>query len=182
MGGSKHAGSEPEAFWLRRVMAITASVQPESGRMVHTGTDFPHPIRFLSSKEGQDHLVENRPGSDLDGLVRFGPNASGPEASRGVRIMRPGSGKAQPARNQFPTFRLGCVLPQATLIILCKTGPDPIWFLMTVSSFWPNGSGPETSVCTRIMEPASGQRFRADPNQACLLGWVGGGGRGVSGK
>ena len=135
MGGSKHAGSEPEAFWLRRVMAITASVQPESGRMVHTGSDFPHPIRFLSSKEGQDHIVQNRPGSDLDGLVRLGPNASGPEASRGVRITRPGSGKAQPVPYQFPTFRLRCVLPQAARIILCKTGPDPIWFWLTVSGF-----------------------------------------------
>ena len=28
---SKHAGSDPEAFLLRPVMAITASVQPESG-------------------------------------------------------------------------------------------------------------------------------------------------------
>ena len=26
---SKHAGSDPEAFWLRPVMAITASMQPE---------------------------------------------------------------------------------------------------------------------------------------------------------
>ena len=31
---SKHAGSNPEAFWLRPVMAIMASVQPESGRSI----------------------------------------------------------------------------------------------------------------------------------------------------
>ena len=31
---SEHAGSDPEAFWFRPVMAITASVQPESGRVV----------------------------------------------------------------------------------------------------------------------------------------------------
>ena len=27
-------------------------------------------IRFRFLKEGQDHTVQNRPGSDLDGLVR----------------------------------------------------------------------------------------------------------------
>ena len=41
-GSSNHAGSEPEAFWLRPVMDITASVQPESGRIVYNyaGSDF----------------------------------------------------------------------------------------------------------------------------------------------
>ena len=39
-------------------------------------------IRFSSvfSKEGTDHIVQNGPGSDLDGLVRVWPNASGLEA------------------------------------------------------------------------------------------------------
>ena len=36
---SKHAGSDPEAFWLRPVTTITASVQPEWGRIVHAGCD-----------------------------------------------------------------------------------------------------------------------------------------------
>ena len=44
---SKHAGSDPEAFWLRPVMAITASVQPELGRIVHAGSDFPHPFQSV---------------------------------------------------------------------------------------------------------------------------------------
>ena len=45
----------------------------------------------------------------------------------------PVSGRMQPARYQFPTFRLGCVLPQTARIILCKTSPDPTWFWLTVS-------------------------------------------------
>ena len=42
---SQHAGSDPEAFWLRPGVAITASVQPESGRIVYARSDFPHPFR-----------------------------------------------------------------------------------------------------------------------------------------
>ena len=67
---SKHAGSDPEAFWLRPVMAVTASLQLESGRRVYAGSDFPHPFQFRCSAEGMDHTAQNRPGTDLDGLVR----------------------------------------------------------------------------------------------------------------
>jgi len=63
-------------------MVITASVQPESDRIVYDGSVFPHPFQFhFFSKEGVDHIVQNRPGSDVDGLVRICPNASGLEAS-----------------------------------------------------------------------------------------------------
>ena len=33
----------------------------------NAGSDFPHPIWFCSSKEGLDHIVQNWPGSNLDG-------------------------------------------------------------------------------------------------------------------
>ena len=155
-------------------------MQPDSGRMVHAGSAFSHPIRFLSSKEGQDHIVQNRPGSDLDGLVRFGPNASGPEASRGARIIRPGFW--QNPTGQLPVSHFQTPLPSST------DGPDhfvhnrpgSILVLNHCVRFWPNGSGPERSVCTRVIEPASGQRFRADPD---LIRHVDlGGGRRISGK
>ena len=125
---SKHAGSDPEAFWLRPVMAVTASVQPVSGRIVYAVSDFRHPFQLRFSKEGVDRIAQNRPGSDLDGLVRVWPNASGLEASRCAGITGPGfcSGTMQPARYQFPTFRLGFVHPQTSRTILYKTGPDPI--------------------------------------------------------
>ena len=129
---SKHAGSDPEAFWLRPVMAITASMQPLPGRIVYAGSDFSHAILSRSSKEGLDHIVSHRPGSDLDGLIRFWPNASGPEASRCARIIGPNSGRTQTVHYHFPTFRLGYILSQTALIILCKTRPDPIGCWLTV--------------------------------------------------
>ena len=126
MSYSEHAGPDSEAFWLRPVMAITASVQPESGRIVC----MPSPssrIRFGSvfPKEGPDRIVQNRPGSDLDGLVRLWPNASGPEASRCARIIGPGSGRMQPDRYQFPTFRFGSVLLPTARLVVYKTSLDP---------------------------------------------------------
>ena len=50
-------------------------IQPELAQIIYAGSNFPHLIRFHFSKEGLDNIVQNRPGSDLDGLVRFGPNA-----------------------------------------------------------------------------------------------------------
>ena len=89
--GQLHAGSDLEAFWLQPVMAITASVQPESCRIVYAGSSFPHPFQPLTfSKEGTDHIVQDRPGSDLDGLVRVWPNTSGLEASWCIGIIWPG--------------------------------------------------------------------------------------------
>lgn len=74
---SKHAGSNLETF------LVMASVQPESGRDVYAGSDFPHLIRFHSSKKrGLDHIVQNQPGSDLDGQVQFWSNASGQEREK----------------------------------------------------------------------------------------------------
>ena len=61
------------------IIAITVSVQTESGHIaVYAGFDFLYPIRFRSSKDGLDQIVQNWPESDLGGLVRFWPNGSGP--------------------------------------------------------------------------------------------------------
>ena len=97
----------------------------------------PHPIRFRSSKEGPDHIVQNRAGSDLDGPVRFWPNASGPEASQSARITGPGSSRTQPARYQFPTLRLLVAFfhTRPCMITLRKTRPDPTWFWLTGTYF-----------------------------------------------
>ena len=86
---SKHARSNPaEAFWLWPVMAITASMRLKLGQIVYTRSNFTHQLHF--SKEGMDHIVQSRPGSNLDGLVRVWPNASGLEASLCAGIVRPG--------------------------------------------------------------------------------------------
>ena len=79
-----------------------------------------------SSKEGRDHIVQNRPRSDLDGLVRVWPNASVWKQAGVQESFGPVSGRTQPTRYQFPTFILGSILPQTFRIIMCKTSPDPI--------------------------------------------------------
>ena len=99
----------------------------------HVGSDFLHPIWSSSSKEGPDHIVQNQPRSDLNGLVGFLPDASGPEAGQRTRITEPGSSRTVPAHHQFPTFRLSCILSQEPWIILYKTSLDPIRFWLTVS-------------------------------------------------
>ena len=107
---SKYARSDPEAVWLRLVTAVTASVQPESGRIVYAGPDFPHPIRFRSSKEGPDHIVQNRPGSDLNGWTGFGQTQkSGLEASRCAGII--GAGLWQDATGPPPVSHFQTRLP-----------------------------------------------------------------------
>ena len=133
-------------------MVIVASVQPESR------SNFLHLIWFHSSKEGPDHTVQDWPRSGLYGLARFWPNASGSGASQCAKIIRPGSGKMQPAHYLFPTFRLDCFLPHMALITLCKVSLDQIWF-------WPNGSGPTLRANTS--EPI---QIRCESDSACLLG------------
>ena len=66
---SKHAGSDSEAFWLWSVKAITAGVQPGSGRRVWAESDFP---------------LRSVPYSFKEGLARFPPNASGQSGSKPV--------------------------------------------------------------------------------------------------
>ena len=130
-------------------------------------------IRFCS-------FFQTRPRSqllckpDLDPILmawsRFWPNTSGPEASQCARIIRPGSGRTQVAHHQFPTFRLGCVLPQMAQIILCKTSPDLIWFWLT-GKFWPQGS----SGCKPVHKNYRAQFWptllsQSGSDPACLLG------------
>ena len=121
-----------------------------------------HLIQFRSAKEGLCHSVENQPGSNLDGLVRFWPNASGPEASLCARIIRPWSDKNQSAHYQFPTFRLSRIFPQAPCNKVCKTSTDMIWFWLIVL-----GLGRMDTVQSGSKNhiwPASGQYFRANPD------------------
>ena len=43
--------------------------------------------------------------------------------------------------------------------------PGSVLVLADCVRFWPNGSGPEESRCARIIRPASGQCFAADPDR-----------------
>ena len=49
--------------------------------IVYAGSDFPHPFQLGFSKESMDYIVQKRPGSDLDGLVKDGPNTLDLEAN-----------------------------------------------------------------------------------------------------
>ena len=106
-------------FGYGPVMAITASVQPESGRIVYVGSDFPRPFQLRFSKEGMDHIVYNRPGSDLGGLVRVWPNASGLKASRCAESFGPVSGSTHtsplPVSHFQTRFRSSTDVPQIIL-------------------------------------------------------------------
>ena len=117
--------------------------------IVYAGSDFLHPFQLRFSKEGMDHIVQNRPGSDLDGLVRVWPNTSGLEASRC-------------AVPHFETrFRSSADVPDN--IVQNQPGSDLV--LADCVRFWPNGTAPEASQCARIIRPASGQCFRTDPDR-----------------
>ena len=164
---SKHAWSDSEAFQLWPFRP--ACIQNWASFCIWFSSGFPKKAWIILS--------------DLDDLVSFGLNTSCAEASRCARIIRPDSGRMQRAHYHFPTFILGCIVPQTawiilcrnqptptfilscivpqtSWIILCRTSPDPIWFWLT--QFWPNRSGPEASQCTRTTWPTSGQRFQAD--------------------
>ena len=81
----------------------------------------------------------------------------------------------QPARHQFPAFRLGCVLPQTAQITLCKTRPDVICFWLIVSCFgqknlvWKQATVQESSgpFLGNASEPIW---IRCKSDLACLLG------------
>ena len=104
----------------------------------------PDPIWMAWSWFGQTRLVWKQAGvQESSGLV---------------------SGRTQPARYQFPTFRFCFVHPQTSRIILCKNQPRSGLVLSDCVRFWPNGSGPEASRCARTIRPASGQCFPADPD------------------
>ena len=110
-----------------------SSVFPDKAWITLCKTD-PGPIWMAWSGFGQTRLVRKQTGV---------PESSGP-----VSVRR------QPARYQFPTSRLGSVLPQTSRTTLWKTSPVPIWFwLIVCARFGPNGSGPEASRCARLNHP-----------------------------
>ena len=122
-------------------------------------------IRFSSvfSKDGMDHIVQNRPGSDLEVLVLVWPNASGLEASWCAGIIWPGFWQDAtiplPVSHFQTRFRFSADVPDN----IVQNQPGSELVLADCVRFWPNGSGPEASRCARIIRPASGQCFPADP-------------------
>ena len=125
---SKHAGSDPEAFWLRPVMAIMASVDPESGRIVKLCR-----IRLPASVSAP--FFQRKRGSCCAKPTRI--RSGWPGQGLATRIW---SGSKPVCRNHPAGFLAGRNGPAASVplsdsvlffqgqsrIILCKTSPDPI--------------------------------------------------------
>ena len=110
-------------------------------------------------------IVQNRPGSDLDGLVRIWPKHLVWKQAVVQESSGPVSGRTQPARYHFPSFRLGSVLPQTSRINIVQNQARSDLVLTDCVRFGPNGSGPEVRQYEWIIRSASGQCFPADPDR-----------------
>ena len=137
-------------------------MQPESGQITYARSKFPHLIQLCSSKEGPDHLVKKNthiqsgwPGQGLAKCIWsrsklvcknhrawFWQNATGPlPVSHFQTQLRSSTDDADHiVQNQ----------PRSDLVLAVR--------------FWPNGSGPEASRYAKIIGPASGQHFQANPD------------------
>ena len=109
------------------------------------------------------HTVQNRPGSDLDGLARVWLHSPGLKASWCAGITGPGFW--QDATSPLPLVQFQNRLRSSADVpdnsIQKQPGADLV--LADCVRLWPNGSGPDVSQCARIIRPASGQCFPTDP-------------------
>ena len=148
-------------------MAVTARIGPDH---ISSPTSC---IRFSSifSNKGMDHTLQNWPGSDLDGLVRVWPNASGQVASRCAGIIEPGFW--QDAPNPLPVSHFQARLHPSTDVpgTIVQNQPGSNLVLADCVRFWPNRFSLEASQCAIIIQPASGQRFQAGLNRICHVYW-----------
>ena len=143
-------------------MAITASAQPESGQIVYARSNFPHLFQLHFSEEGMDHVVQNWRRSNLDGVVRVWPSASGLEPSWCAGIIWPGFLQVATSLLPVSDFQTWfCFYTNAPDNIV-QNQPGSNLVLADCVRFRPSRSGPEASQCARIIQPASGQCFPAD--------------------
>ena len=151
-------------------MAITASVQPEPARIVYVRSDFPRPFLFqIFSKEGMGRTVQNRPGWPGQGLAKHIWFVSKPVCRNHLARFWQDSTGPLPV-SHFET-RFGSSTDVPDNIVQNQPGSDLV--LADCVRFWPNGSGPEASQCARIIRPASGQCFPADPDRIRHVYWGG---------
>ena len=140
---SKHAGSDPEAFWLRLVMAITASYGHYGQRAARIGLDsiiMPDPtsrVRFSSVFPDKAWVILCKAGPDPIWMAWPGIRSGWPGQGLAKRIWSGSkpvcrnhlarflAGRNRPATS-FPLLDSGFVHPQTSRIILCQTSPDPV--------------------------------------------------------
>ena len=125
---SKHAGSDPEALGLWPVyghygqraarFGPDSIIMPDLTSHICFSSIFPKKAWIILCKTDPDPIWTAWPGFGQMPLVW---KQAGEQDSSG-----PVSGRTQLACYQFPTFRVGSVLPQTSWIILCKTSANPI--------------------------------------------------------
>ena len=156
-------------------MAVTASVQLESGRIVYARSDFR--IRFSPAFQRRHGSYCVKPTRRIrSGLVRVWANASGlVKQARVQESSGPVSGRTQPARYQFPTFtETRFRSSQMSGILLCKTSSDPTYFRLIVSDFgqmdpvWKQANVQESSgpLLANVSQP---NRTGRESDPACFL-------------
>ena len=146
-------------------------MQPESGRILYAGSDFPHPfqLRFFQRRHGSHCAKPTRvrsgwPGQGLAKHVRC--------RSRLVcwnHLARFLAERNRPAgsfslSDSVPFFRR-----RPDNIVQIQPGSNLV--LVDCARFGPNGSGPEASQWAGIVRPASGQCFPADPDRIRHVYW-----------
>ena len=136
-------------------MAVTASVQPELGRIVYAGSDFR--IRFSSVFSKKAWIILCKTDPDLifgwpgQGLAKRIWSESKPVSRN--HLARFLAGRKRTATS-FPLSDSVFVLPQTSRIILCKTSSDPDGLVLAdCVRFWPNRSGPEAVSYTHLTLP-----------------------------
>ena len=142
----------------------------QSGRIVYAESDFPHPFQlrfFILCKTDSDPIWMAWSGFGQKSLVL--------KQACVQESFGPVSGRTQPARYQFPTFRFDSVLPQTSRIILCKTSQDPIKFCLIVSGFGQTDpvrklAGVQQSSGPLLANASQPIRTGCESDPACLLG------------
>ena len=119
--------------------------------------------------------MQNRPGSNLDGLVRVWPNTSGQEASRCAGMIGPGFWQDATGPLLISHFQTWFSFSTDILNNIVQNQPRFDLVLADCDRFWPNRSGLEASqyadssglLLANASQPIQ-TRCESDP--ACLLG------------
>ena len=136
---SKRTRSDPEAFRNQTVLAVKTSVQPECLiRIPASDSVSVFPKAWIK-------LLQNRPGSDQDVLVRVWPNTSGQEASWCAGNIGPCFW--QDATGPIPVSHFQTQLRSSSEVPdrIVQNQPGSHLVLADCVRVWPKGSGPEAS-------------------------------------
>ena len=119
--------------------------------------------------------MQNQPGCDLDGMVRFWPNTrfgSKPVCKNNQAWFWQNASSPL----QLLTFKFNSVLPQTAQIILCKTSLGLILFWLSgfgqIDLVRKQASVPESSGPHLANNASKPSQIRCELDLACLLGYI----------